>query len=649
MTRSILLFCFFAFNAINLFAAPGDTTWVTVFENKKIDHYGNFDTTAVLPAAGNRYRKIRLHYILGRYNCPAGTQYCGSWDYTTLVYAKPQNADTVELARIITPYATDWGTTRKHDYIVDVTDYAPILNGNLDMQYQYEGYSWGFTLTLKIEYIEGIPPMDAVAAKNVYDGYFAYGNTSNPIENKLVTKNFTYNAPVANAILKNIISGHGSDDNGCGEFCSKYYQQKINGNQIAQKQLWKSNCGVNNISPQTGTWVFDRANWCPGEVVYPIVHDISDFTNPASAFEVNMDFEPYTSPVQTNTGGFNVVSQLITYKAPNHTLDASIEDVIAPTNDPNYARSNGVCNNPIIKVKNVGTDTLTSMTIEYQLVGGQAATFNWTGNLAFMQEQEIDLGSNIAVFSGNESNQFYVHLTNVNGQAQDQNQLNDDYKTTFVHVKSYPLTYRMYFKTNNGTSLTNAPYNETNWTIKDASGTIVASRINNANDSLYIDTLSLPTGCYTFEMTDDNCDGISWWFYSYYDVDPGAGQARFVKLTSLGLVKNFNGDFGCNIKERFTVGYVLDVDEIESDDSKVELFPNPAQDKIELQFDLAKNEKVKYSIVDLTGKKLKSDNVQVTKSSLLTVDTKDLKDGIYFISCEFENGSSTSKKFIIKR
>jgi hypothetical protein len=207
----------------------------------------------------------------------------------------------------------------------------------------------------------------------------------------------------------------------------------------------------------------------------------------------------------------------------------------------------------------------------------------------------------------------------------------------------------MYFKTNRATSTNNAPFNETNWTIKDASGTIVASRINNANDSLYIDTLSLPTGCYTFEMTDDNCDGISWWYYQYYDVDPGAGQARFVKLPSLGLVKNFNSDFGCNIKERFTVGYVLDIDENESDDQKVELFPNPAQDKIQLQFDLAKNEKVKYSIVDLAGKKLKSDNVQVTKSALLTVDTKDLKDGIYFISCEFENGSSTSKKFIIKR
>ncbi|MGV2480400.1 UNVERIFIED_CONTAM: hypothetical protein IGO34_26745, partial [Salmonella enterica subsp. enterica serovar Weltevreden] len=103
-------------------------------------------------------RKIRLHYILGRYACPAGAQYCGSWAYTTHVYARPAGADTVEIARVITPYATDWlAQNRKHDYIVDVTDYASILKGNLDFRYNYDGYSWGFTLTLKLELIEGTP------------------------------------------------------------------------------------------------------------------------------------------------------------------------------------------------------------------------------------------------------------------------------------------------------------------------------------------------------------------------------------------------------------------------------------------------------------------------------------------------------------
>jgi hypothetical protein len=114
-----------------IFASPGDTTWVTIYNLRKITQWGNYDTSVVLPS-GKTYRKIRLHYILGRYACPSGTQYCGSWDYTTQVYAKPANADTVEIARIITPYATDWLTTnRSNDFTVDVTDYASILDGNL--------------------------------------------------------------------------------------------------------------------------------------------------------------------------------------------------------------------------------------------------------------------------------------------------------------------------------------------------------------------------------------------------------------------------------------------------------------------------------------------------------------------------------------
>src|ERR1041384_8127326 len=104
-------------------AAPGDTTWVTVLNLRTLDHYGNYDTSAVFPT-GITWRKIRMHYILGRYSCPGNPQYCGSWDYTTEMYAMPANADTLEIARIITPYATDWlAKNKKHDYVVEVTDY----------------------------------------------------------------------------------------------------------------------------------------------------------------------------------------------------------------------------------------------------------------------------------------------------------------------------------------------------------------------------------------------------------------------------------------------------------------------------------------------------------------------------------------------
>lgn len=647
MNKYLFLFSLLFLSSLELLAAPGDTTWVTVYNNRKIDHYGNFDTVAALPASNARYRKIRMHYILGRYACPAGTQYCGSWDYTTSVYAKPTGNDPIELGRIITPYATDWSVNKKHDYIVDVTDYASILKGNLDMQYQYEGYSWGFTLTLKIEYIEGVPPMDAVNVKNIYDGYFLYGKPTDPIENHLTPTNAQYNAPAANAVLKNIISGHGMDNTGCGEFCSKYYQQKINGAVLEQKQLWKSDCGSNNVYPQTGTWLFERANWCPGEAVYPVYHDLNAVTNPGTPFEVNMDFEAYTSPNPDNAGGYNVVSQLIAYSAPNHTLDASIEDVLAPTNDPNYFRSNGICSNPIIKIKNTGSTALTALSIQYQLVGGQSATYNWTGNLAFLKEEIIDLGSNPSVFSGNESNVFSVKLVSINGQSSDENAFNNTYKTEFVHVKSYPSKFRVYFQTNNAASASNGQYNETSWKITDASGTVVASRENNANNKLYIDTLDLPAGCYTFEMNDEKCDGISWWYYPNYPVNPGSGQIRFIKETTQGALKSFNGDFGCQLKEKFTVGYVLDVEELDKSLQNFELYPNPASENIQLVFSKQYDKKINFQISDVSGKIIKSDNFEQDNSSIHVIETKELKDGVYFIRCSFNDGTFVSQKFVI--
>ncbi len=67
--KIVLLLMLAEFCNLTAVANPGDTTWVTVYNLRKITQYGNYDTTAVFPT-GKRYRKIRLHYILGRYACP---------------------------------------------------------------------------------------------------------------------------------------------------------------------------------------------------------------------------------------------------------------------------------------------------------------------------------------------------------------------------------------------------------------------------------------------------------------------------------------------------------------------------------------------------------------------------------------------------
>ena len=631
--------------ASDLSANPGDTTWVTIYNLRKITQYGNYDTSAVLPT-GKTYRKIRLHYILGRYACPSGSQYCGSWDYTTHVYARPAGADSVEIARVITPYATDWlAQNRKHDYIVDVTDYASILKGNLAFRYAYDGYSWGFTLTLKMEMIEGTPTMNALSAKNIYDGYYAYGKTADPIESHLTAKPFQYSNPVAKVFVKNLISGHGSDDTGCSEFCSKYYDLKINGTAISQKQLWRSDCGKNDVYPQTGTWVYERANWCPGNVVNPITHDISANTSAGSTFSVDIDMEPYTAPNQGNaSAGFGVNSQLISCSAPNYNLDVSLEDIISPSNDPNYFRSNNICSNPKVKIKNTGTATVNSVLFDYKLVGGQTYNYTWNGTLNFLEEAIVDLGPSIVMFNGNASNQFQVSINKVNGSA-DQDSYNNTYNSTFTDVRSYPMPMVVYFSTNSSSSTANPGYNESSWQILNDAGVVVASRMNNLNNKIFRDTINLPAGCYTFISNDDGCDGISWWANSA----GGTGTLRFSSNTSPQVYKTFNGDFGCQIMERFTVGYVLGVKETAKAVNTFLSFPNPASSEVNLLFDVSDYQDVSYSITDVSGKEVQAGKFANVSSTIYPINTTGLGGGMYFVTCHFAKGDSVTKKIIISK
>ena len=87
------------------YANPGDTTWVQA-NNVQLDWYNNFDTTISFPDGNVSYRKILMVFTLGQYNCPSGSQYCHQWDYDVHNYIMTPAGDTVELSRLITPFAT---------------------------------------------------------------------------------------------------------------------------------------------------------------------------------------------------------------------------------------------------------------------------------------------------------------------------------------------------------------------------------------------------------------------------------------------------------------------------------------------------------------------------------------------------------------
>lgn len=624
-------------------ANPGDTTWITIYNQRQIGAYGAYDTTATLPT-GIRYRKMRLHYILGRYICPGSPQYCGSWDYTTQIYAKPAGKDTVEIARVITPYATDWAATnRKHDYVIEVSDYAKSLEGPTGFRFFYSGYSWGFTITLKLELIEGVPPMDAVSAKNIYEGYYAYGKTADPIENHLTPKTFSYTTPVAKTFVKNSISGHGSDDTYCSEFCSKYYNLKINGSNVAQKQLWRNDCGLNNVSPQTGTWVYDRANWCPGAVVWPIYHDITSLTTPNTTYTTDIDMELYTAPTQTNAqAGYQFSSQIIDFSAPNHTLDVSIEDIVSPSKNENYVRSNPTCRNPVIKIKNVGTSTVTNVVFNYGIVGNTPLSYTWTGSLNFLDETNVVFPPSLAIYTANATGNFSAAIVSVNGTT-DQNSFNNTYQSQISPVSVYPAGFVIKIFTNNSSALPNT-FNETSYTLYDENGNIVVQRDSLVNATVFADTVNLTPGCYKLVVNDIGCDGYKWWANTV----GGTGNVRFENLGIGNIFYNPNGDIGCQLTKYFVVANTTGITENTERQNSIEVYPNPAGSLAYIKFDLAKNQVVSYILTDISGKLLQQKQLNKIESAYETIDINKFQSGVYFISVELENKTRITKKLVIQ-
>lgn len=634
-----IVFLFAELLALPMQANPGDTTVVTVWNLRKLTQYGNYDTTAVFPT-GKRYRKIRLHYILGRYACPAGSQYCGSWDYTTQIFAMPANKDTVEVSRIITPYATDWLSQNKtHEYIEEVTDYATLLDGSCGMRFHYSGYSWGFTITLKIEFIEGVPPMDALSIDNIYNGYYTYGNVSNSIENYLTEKPFTYQN-AGKVYLKNTVSGHGSDNTGCAEFCNKAFALKVNNSTIAQRQIWRNNCGINDVYPQTGTWVYDRGGWCPGAIVWPSYFDLSTVTSPATQFSVNIDMQSYVG--SGSLGGYNFETQMITYSAPNATTDVSIEDIMAPTKDANYVRHNPRCSNPIIRLKNTGTATVTSVEFAYQVNNATPITYTWTGSLNFLDTVSVVFPPSTSLFTGSTTSAFHVSVTAVNGQSGDDNLFNNMYHSKFDPVLVVPDQFVLKFLTNNNAA-------ENNWVLFDENDVALVSSQAMNNTTLYKDTIYLIPGCYKLVLNDYGCDGLNWWA----NPGQGSGSLRIERMNGTSAFV-FPVDFGCNYTKYFAVAAptqtvdTTSVAEYNNLYSTFEVFPSPASDKAMLKIETGFTQTIRYRVQDINGRTLFYKQLGSVSTMYETIDVSTYQPGLYFVALELENGQTITKKLVVE-
>ena len=619
--------------AIKALAAPGDTTWVQAHYGVNLTNYNDYDTAITFPTGTTSYRKVVMIVTLGKYQCPTGSQWCGDWDYTVQNFLMTPGGDTLELSRLITPYAnvsyTRFPWTWKQHYYYDVTDFYPVLKNNATIRLHYSGYSGGFTADIKFAFIEGTPSRNVLSVQRAWHGDFTFGNASDPINNHLQTLNKTAPTGTAATELKFTATGHGSDSSEqCSEFCSKYYNVVLNSNILDVTQLWRT-CGTNDLYPQSGTWVFDRGNWCPGAAVSTHSHTLTGVTA-GNNYNVGVTFQPYTDNHTGSHGLYTIQSHLVYYGGFNFPTDASIEDVIAPTKNEVYYRANPSSYKPVIKIRNNGSNSISSVAIEYG-VDDTLATYTWNGTLGSLKDSVITLPqqASMANIAGTTAvHKFTARITQVNG-AIDGDTSNNKFTTFFTPAALWNQKIVVTMKTN-GSAV--GSVSEDSWQIFDLNDNIVAQRTNAAVSTLYNDTVSLPTGSYKLVFSDAGCDGISFWMFQYYTPNPGNGSFS-VKKYSTGFSPNYvmpgylSGDFGCGFTQYFSViASGTSVAEVSAPQLTMSVFPNPAQHQVEVKIDGVNDTKGTIRVYDAIG------NIVLEKTTTNTTEVMNidaLSNGIY--------------------
>ncbi len=86
--------------------------------------------------------------------------------------------------------------------------------------------------------------------------------------------------------------------------------------------------------------------------------------------------------------------------------------------------------------------------------------------------------------------------------------------------------------------------------------------------------------------------------------------------------------------------------EVMNHEAAVSVYPNPATEQINLQFNHLVNGQATVKIFDTMGALVSGENINEINNKLFTLDVTSMSNGFYFIEIE-NNGSVTKKKFVV--
>lgn len=519
-----------------------------------------------------------------------------------------------ELLSLVTPYGNGLDLTKDgKTFVFDVTDYAPVLRGNKFLSVEFGAYQE--ELDVKFQFIRGKASREVKDIQNVYQFQRGYlGSILNDVV--FEPRNIRLHPEARFYKIRTTVTGHEQN----GEFVSRSHYVRVNGNKGTKKfdfTVWKE-CADNPIYPQGGTWIFDRAGWCPGAASDVHSFDISSLVDP----NANMVVDYGVNGGIMDAANYLVSCQLVSYGAYQYAVDAGIENIIRPNGDRvEYERFNPSCSKPMVVVKNFGSAPITSVKLKYQVTGGNALEYNFQGNIAPNSAQQIDLPVDQVGFWSGAQQQFEVRILEVNGTI-DENPRNNLMLSNFKLVRTFD--YDPIFEIR-----TNGVAGDNGYRVRDMNGNIILEKRNLPANTTTQENLVLPNGCYSLEVDDLAQDGLYFWYYPNF----GNGSVSIKRKVNNNIIPavSFKSDFGAGFRYDFIVQKVTSTDDNDRA-MRIGIYPNPSTDVVYLDIAGEIHREAFIQLVDAAGTIIMKQFLAVgDQQRPKPIQIGDLPKGIYFV------------------
>lgn len=293
---------------------------------------------------------------------------------------------------------------------------------------------------------------------------------------------------------------------------------------------------------------------------------------------------------------------------------------------------------PEILIQNGGNATLTSADIVYSVNGGADETFNWTGSVATLGTEEITLPA--YAFTATTSNTLTVSIQNPNGVT-DENNVDNSVDTVIELAEQGAGQVTMVLNTDCWPE-------ENSWELRDDSGAVVQSGgpyDPSQAESTITETLNVPSsGCFEFVFMDFFGDGLNGSQWNGCAVDGNititAGQS---------VIYSYDGSYSTSEDAGLFEYLLVAVEDIESVEAW-NIFPNPAQDLVRLEFTLTEQLPLQIALYNTLGKKVQTiaNENFATGAHSLSADVSQLPNGMYYINV-VSGEQTTTHKFIVSK